>query len=82
MVKVEVEIPKVDSKKEKGGKIRTILMTSLKLKKKKAKRVACPTGMLLALGEIKKKKEKTFIRRTSKKKTVKKIKNQRKKLKE
>ena len=27
LVKVEVEIPKVDSKKEKGGKIRTILMT-------------------------------------------------------
>ena len=69
MVKVEVEIPKVDSKKEKGGKIRTILMTSLKLKKKTAKRVVCPTDMLLALGEIKKKKkEKTFIRRTNKKK--------------
>ena len=35
----------------------------------KAKRVVYPTGTLLALGKIKKKrKEKTFIRRTNKRK--------------
>ena len=67
-VKVEVEIPKVDNKKRKRKNTDNIDDIA-KIKKKKwmkAKRVVYPTGTWLALGKIK--TNKTFIRRTNKRK--------------